>query len=367
MDDWGVRAFKWAFGLSVCFFALYFVAVIAGCLPDSIGSVLRNGRVPWSLTSSWSVVAACLIIGVYLAINAAFLQPYLGDAARYFRNSPANVAVRREIRKEAVKTLDQLHRSRDYDRIIVVAHSLGTAVAYDMLRAYYSRICDQIPIDKHALDPQFKAVDKDPLDCSSMRVQGRQLIGKLAASSEMLADTARQDLYKPAKGDEVDAWLVTDFVTLGSPLTHACYFMVNGKNQAELDHDFASRVREREFPTCPPQELDGDGRIAFKDPNTKQLRLHHGGAFGMTRWTNLYFKMTDIFWGDAIGGKVAELFGECVNDVQVWTDTGHSDGFFKHTSYWKTDCKEQRKAPHIQALIEAIDLPDKDKAPAPKS
>ena len=115
-------------------------------------------------------------------MNAAFLQPYLGDAARYFRNSPANVAVRRAIRKDAVDTLDQLHRSRDYDRIIVVAHSLGTAVAYDMLRAYYSRICDQIPIDTTKLNPQFNIVNREKdLTCDEMRQQGRQLIQKLAA------------------------------------------------------------------------------------------------------------------------------------------------------------------------------------------
>ena len=38
-------------------------------------------------------------------------QPYLGDAARYFRGSPANVAVRREIRKQTVDLLDRLHAS----------------------------------------------------------------------------------------------------------------------------------------------------------------------------------------------------------------------------------------------------------------
>ena len=105
------------------------------------------GDVAWGLPSGPSTIAAFTIIGVYMIIDTAFLQPYLGDAARYFRNSPANVAARRAIRKNAVDTLDQLHRSRDYDRIVVVAHSLGTAVAYDMLRAYYSRICDQMKAD----------------------------------------------------------------------------------------------------------------------------------------------------------------------------------------------------------------------------
>ncbi|MBJ6903642.1 hypothetical protein, partial [Vibrio cholerae] len=84
----------------------------------------------------------------------AFLQPYLGDAARYFRGSPANVAVRRAIRKEAVGTLERLHTSGQYDRIIVVAHSLGCVVSYDMLRTYFSRVCDELPTDT-LLAPEF--------------------------------------------------------------------------------------------------------------------------------------------------------------------------------------------------------------------
>jgi hypothetical protein len=100
---------------------------------------------PWSVSSFWSSVALYYFIAIYLALYASFLQPYLGDAARYFRNSPGNVAVRREIRRQAVSTLRALHLSGDYDRIVVVAHSLGTVVAYDMLRAYYSRISQALP------------------------------------------------------------------------------------------------------------------------------------------------------------------------------------------------------------------------------
>jgi hypothetical protein len=68
----------------------------------------------WSLAESWSTVFACFMIVIYFAFNALFLQSFLGDAARYFRNSPGNVAVRREIRKEAVDTLDALHASGKY-------------------------------------------------------------------------------------------------------------------------------------------------------------------------------------------------------------------------------------------------------------
>ena len=52
---------------------------------------------------------------------------------------------------------------------------------------------------------------------------------------------------------------VMDFVTVGSALTHALFLMCLGKTRDELKEDFARRVEEREFPTCPPKRLDNDG------------------------------------------------------------------------------------------------------------
>ena len=104
-----------------------------------------SGWIFWSLNERYSAVIAFAIILIYLALYALFLQPFLGDAARYFRASPGNVTVRREIRRQAVNTLETLHKWGTYDRIVIVAHSLGTVVAYDMLRAYFSRICNDLP------------------------------------------------------------------------------------------------------------------------------------------------------------------------------------------------------------------------------
>lgn len=357
----GVKVFCLTYVLSWVFFGLFLLLIAARILPNEHWwNILSVGRMPWSFGSRSSAVAALLIIGVYLIVNAWFLQPYLGDAARYFRNSPANVAVRRIIRKDAVDTLDQLHRSRDYDRIVVVAHSLGTVVAYDMLRAYYSRICDQIPIDKDKLGPQFDRVDGGALDCAGQRREGRQLIGKFAEVCSLLDDAKRQGHYLPARQEEVDAWLVTDFVTVGSPLTHARYLMTNAGSEAEIDQEFWNHVRERDFPLCPPHRQNSDGLLAFRTPQGT-VRLHHGGLFGMTRWTNLYFPVVNIFWGDAIGGPVQAVFGGCVKDVAVSTVTSGAPAVFTHTAYWKTDAPDKRKAPHLAALIEAVDLVDKDR------
>jgi hypothetical protein len=316
------------------FLIVIVISAIAGCLAWLYFGygVVEGGRMPWSITSFWSSIAAFYFIGLYLFFYASFLQPYLGDAARYFRNSPANVAVRREIRRQAVSTLQTLHLSGDYDRIIIVAHSLGTVVAYDMLRAYYSRINEALP-DPSLLGEHFDAVDRGTVERPAARKMGRQIIGFIATA---VAD-AKQRIVKgnPLPNDEnLRAWLVTDFVTLGCPLTHALYLMCRGKNEDELRADFDRRTREREFPICPPRMLDSDYRLTFVNPNTHKRVFHHGGQFALTRWTNLYFPAVQLLWGDAIGGQVRSLFGENVSDWPVSTNSSSKDSFFAHVLYW---------------------------------
>ena len=134
---------------------------------------------------------------LYLAINAAFLQPYLGDAARYFRNSPANVAVRRAIRKEAVDTLERLHNCGLYDRIIVVAHSLGMRrrLRHAARRTSAGSAASCRPSAE--LGPEFAEIDAaawqpdQPASKSDKRVlreKARQTIANIAAAAEQPAE-----------------------------------------------------------------------------------------------------------------------------------------------------------------------------------
>jgi hypothetical protein len=308
----------------------------------------------WSLAENWSTVFACFMIVLYFALNAIFLQSFLGDAARYFRNSPGNVAVRREIRKEAVDTLDALHASGKYDRIIVVAHSLGTVVAYDMLRAYFSRICNNLP-DPAALGPEVDDVDGMIIDPKQASVQKPRLRNDAREIVRSIA-TVRPASGAPA---QVAKWLVTDFVTLGSALTHAYYLMCKGDTYDELRTDFDRRVGEREYPTCPPVRLDGDGLLLFKNPATNKREFHHGALFGLTRWTNLYFPLRQLLWGDAIGGLLAPIFGSHIEDIEVSTYQPPRDALFTHTAYWSLKWPGGHKAPQIQALQAAINLEDK--------
>jgi hypothetical protein len=377
MGKQGLRAFWRALAISIVLFAI-FIAADRFWNPTApfVTTVVKAWM--WGLNSPWSVAAASAVIGLYLIINATFLQPYLGDAARYFRNSPGNVAVRRKIRKEAADTLARLHDSGEYDRIVIVAHSLGTVVAYDMLRVYFSRITRELP-PRGQLGGDFAAIDDAPWqpDDSEASIDDRKdLRRKARAAIANMVDVAAAGGYK--------SWLVTDFVTLGSALTHAYYLMCLDKKEARQDEeieadvrkrlaerskadvesglkrDFVRRVREREFPTCPPKRLDQDGLLTFEDPKKKgERRIHNGALFGLTRWTNIYFPRCQIFWGDAIGGALSPIFGCHVVDLEVSTRKSGGPDFFTHNTYWKVDCDpDTHRAPHILALRKAVDLAD---------
>ena len=348
MGWWGLGAFAPACLLSLGFY--YFLVLLKHF---GFAEIAHGEMIPWSLDSRWSAVLAWLNVATYLVFNAMFLQPYLGDAARYFRNAPANVSVRREIRRQAVDTLEHLHTSGGYDRIIVVAHSLGSVIAYDMLRAYFARVAHHLPTRPEIFEQNFHEVDSktdDKINTVLLRSNAREIVRKIAQIVSRAGADAENDVTK--------TWLVTDFVTLGSPLTHAHYLMCDGDSTAALREDFKRRAREREFPTCPPLRLDGDGRLTFIKPETSKRLFHHGALFGLTRWTNLYFPVSNLFWGDAIGGSVGPVFGKSVVDIPIFVRKSGIADFFSHITYWDIERTGGRTAPHIVALRQAINLAD---------
>jgi pimeloyl-ACP methyl ester carboxylesterase len=361
MGGWGVLAMIATYICASVFFAAYLQSRLLlhwqePFLPQ-LKYLWEKGWFFWSLNERYSAVIAVAVISIYAVMYVLFLQPFLGDAARYFRAAPGNVLVRRKIRKQAVDTLDTLHSWGIYDRIIVVAHSLGTVVAYDMLRAYFSRVNSALP-DCNSLEPEFSEVDRHDPDHPTGAIQnegdfrsaGREIIRKIAAQTVNSPDASSRKTPAPT-------WLVTDFVTLGSPLTHAYYLMCDGKTENELIKDFQRRVEQREFPVCPPERQEDDGVLSFK--NKGKTEFHHAALFGLTRWTNLYFPRVQLFWGDAVGGPLREIFGHYIRDIPVSTLANGAAAFFTHTSYWKITGPMGRKSPQIEVLRDEINLADK--------
>ena len=284
-------------GVTLVTFVTFLAALIAGNGPafaqwTALGAI---GGALWTL---------CRSTGTYFGLQ------YAGDAARYLNRRPENVGVRRTIRAAAIELLEKLHDDpswRRYHRIIVVGHSLGSVIAYDALTHLWQRRHN--PKRTFPLPSHWDAED---------------------ATEDYRTQQAA--MWRRQRGIGVQ-WKITDFVTLGSPLAHAQFLMAAGRE------DFEQRKKEREYPTCPPQEEDNRDWSYGTDllaTATGGRILHHAALFACTRWTNLYFDR------DIIGGEISSLGGEVKNERL------EPRGLFPHTKYWTQ--------PDVGELMAALDL-----------
>ena len=177
-----------------------------------------------------------------------------------------------------------------------------------------------------------------------------------------------------------EEWLISDLVTLGSPLAHAPVLL------ARDDDDLIDKKSRWLFPTNWPQfqrieseqKAKVDNRPEQVSPEVKgppaglfsyylsdkTWSMHHAAPFAAVRWTNIHDPHRMIFQGDVISGPVAPVFGEGILDIDLKALRGQSP-VFSHTFYWAlpTDGVANGPAPHIDALRKAInmlDRPDRD-------
>jgi hypothetical protein len=278
-----------------------------------------------------------------------FLINIAGDAARYLHIAPANIASRRNIRTAGIDLLRELHKSELYSRIVVVGHSLGTVIGYDILTSLWSEFNEghapSAPRSPSSVLEKIEALAENaPRDsgyskrCISCQKEWACKFQEMQA--QYFEEISRQG----------NRWLVTDFVTLGSPLTHAGLLLARDDNQ------FERKKVDRELPTCPPEleRIRGRERFTFKPMNRGWIP-HHAAVFGVTRWTNLFFRAQGAFRGDVIGGPVAPAFGAGVHDIELQTNIRR--GLFSHTLYWTIPSDEETSPPHhIVELRRAVRL-----------
>jgi hypothetical protein len=286
----------------------------------------------WMPLPPWVVTLA---VGLVLSAASGFLLSHLGDAARYLHGAPANVDLRQRIRTKGVELLKKLADSDEYERIIVVGHSLGSVIGYEIVTYLW-------------------ALPENRPDPGAARVQ-TEALKRLVALSR--AEPFDADAYRAAQEaylDELRAngskWRISDLVTLGSPLTYGEWLL------ASSPADFAERKAARELPTCPPVlEGKGDKRSFAYPPERPRRRAasipHHAACFAPTRWTNLYFPAHWLMRGDPIGGPLARLFGAGIRDVPVSTPLRR--GFFAHTCYWSL-AKADAETPAVAELRRAL-------------
>ena len=292
-----------------------------------------------------------------------FVLDVIGDVARYLDVAPKNVARRYDILRGGLALLRNLHDARDergdkvmyrYGRVILVGHSLGSVIAYDLLRHYWAEVNGRINVEHIDLkmvegfypagspppQPPSEPYQKDfrsaqtgvwraiaervpsgrPLEKRRLwhDVQG----GAKAPCAE--AATEPPDGWRPAR------WLVSDLITLGSPLAHAPVLLADGIDGKD---GLGNKIRLRELPTCPPDRSRhlNPGRFtvdlsAEADRFDHYPILHHAAHFAVTRWTN--------FWcpRDFIGGPLHSYFGPGICDERLADLSKHP--VRAHTSYW---------------------------------
>ena len=271
-----------------------------------------------------------------------------------------------------------LERS-DYDRIVLVGHSLGTIVGYDILTHCFGRINE---ITGKSLSPDLKQPARDRLEHFIREAE--------KSPEEAWASTTLDDFraMQSAALEELRAignpWIVTDFVTLGSPLTHAEFLMERDREQLR------QAQTKRIMPTCPPT-LEFDGRTKLKHFSYRHRELrslgqnddplaprvpHHAALFAYTRWTNIFSPHWLIATGDIISGPLAHAMGMPVEGHGEATVSGIRDIAVlpsedgtpadkarrrqTHLDYWDRSVAKvpgsKEEPAHIVALRKALNL-----------
>lgn len=301
---------------------------------------------------------------VLAAIGNVVVLGFAGDAARYLSTVPSSVELRHNIRSAGLEILKGLHGK--YDRIVVVGHSLGSVIAYDLVRELWSEWGSYYDEPVASEQPALKALE--------------QAGAKLEAGGEIT--TADRDVYIDAQHalfveDQASKsrWKVTDLVTVGSPLAHGAVLLANHEGELRM------KQREREFPTCPPQrervkEKDGKtfsdrycywfwhGEPEAKPGEVRLYQLHHAAAFSQVRWTNIYHPATFGIFGDPVGGPLAHVFGQGIHDVRLPSRRLLDRTPLAHVRYWKPGSvalDEVRKA----LRLELRDRPSTGRAAPP--
>jgi hypothetical protein len=279
-----------------------------------LGSLLAVSLIAWSIVEQagsqavgevWQLWQSRLAVALVVvqAVAGRFITGSLADAARYLTPHPRNIAARNSIRAEGLRLLEKLHDDGTYQRVVLVGHSLGSVIGLDLLRLAWDELrypdppCIAAQPEAKGFDDQAAALGNSPRRANVEAFQ-----------------QAQHRLWHENRERGV-RWLVTDFVTLGSPLAHATLLL--GTRKVSV----GQRLSEGEYPRCPPLADGGPSFRSWRFEHSGRPRNllvgHHWSPFGPTRWTNLYFPVRHSILGDPVGGPIAREFGPGVHDIPV--------------------------------------------------
>lgn len=299
------------------------------------------------------------IFPILLPVIMSFFLDYLGDAAVYLDPNPNNISERNKIREEGIKLVQGLHTSGEYNRIVLIGHSLGSVIAYDIVKFLWNQFYNTYT--EKALGDYFKKGEKknneeaEKILLASKVFEKKEdgvknLCMKCEKQNSIIYQIAQNEAYKYIKtfGNE---WLITDLVTIGSPLAHAKHLFTDSES------DLKELINLRDYPVCPPYtakpfksfvmgakvdissetlaQTDGNPNKVALRKSEKVYYYSHSSPFAVTKWTNFYFS------NDIVGGPLSNHFGKGILDVEIKNKGGW--GLFPagHTKYWDKNYKFQ--------------------------
>jgi hypothetical protein len=279
---------------------------------------------------------------------------FAGDAARYLDVNPKNVARRYDILRGGIALLKKLHEERDeegdavmyrYGRVVLVGHSLGSVIAYDILRHYWGEVNGRINVTNDVdLIEEVEGFKNGSCDARKRfreaqrrlwkTIRNRVPAGEKLCMSDLWRERGSDKLWASTPADQKPPadwrparWLVSDLVTLGSPLAHAPVLLATGTEELQ------EKIRLRELPICPPdpsKHLNPGHFFVCLSAELERLDnyqiLHHAACFALTRWTNFWYP------NDPVGGPLNVPFGPGIDDVRLpnasWIP------IVSHVKYW---------------------------------
>ena len=320
----------------------------------------------WQHTVAWTLIA--LFGMLYLADQ--FLLPYFGDAANYFSVRTDTVQRRQVVRDRGLRLLRALHDDPLYDRVVIIGHSLGSILAYDLLHILWRQVG---PTKDNPPAPEAVAALEAIDALTASRPAGQWSTADVEEYQTLqwrAFDALRTQQARRPSGHVAATpagWKISDFVALGSPLSSAQFLLT------ESSSDFIRMKKERALPTAPPQPYDGRHFALYPDA-TQGTVTHHAAVFSTVRWTNIYdqFDSPLFLLGDPIGGPISGIdrFGDAVLDLNVEIRWGrYRSRFFTHNYYWtETGASTASPSDHIKALRKAVGinrLPPEPRNPPP--
>lgn len=333
-----------------------------------IGAVAVISGVVWgALQTPANTATASGVVLILVAIWRTLVAPIVGttltdvvgDAARYLDVSPQNVARRFDIIRGGIDMLRKLHEDHEesnetidaekrvryhYSRIVLVGHSLGSLIAYDLIRHYWMVVNGKLGVDPAKIDAVERFDGGEPKDQQHGTATHADRIRFRNDQQQSWRDVNewwwRESYPRVTESQEPGRarWLISDLVTLGSPLTYAPVLMADDLN------DFNLKISLRELVVCPPNRSQHVNKGRFTVPLSEEAEvftsfpiLNHGAPFAITRWTNFYYT------NDLIGGPLHNVLQNGIQDVPL-EPLRMRNPLKAHVNYWNCDCPAARPA-----------------------